>query len=233
MSRKGWSRAAGRAWCWQSPGNAGARGARVVTTGLCNACACDRRVRRARRHRAIQSRFPRRARRCRGGVVDHRPCRGLRLILSTTPAGITQEPPRRDRVRYAVAALRAALTQTARSRLLRPSLYGAACALIARLKGAKLIVQMHGIEAWPRPSRLQRAAVEAADLVLCVSRFTRACVLGWAAIAPERLVVLPNTVGEAFTPGDGSSSAGGVGTSGQTRAADGRADGLARALQGP
>jgi phosphatidylinositol alpha-1,6-mannosyltransferase len=78
------------------------------------------------------------------------------------------------------------------------------CALIARLTRAKLIVQTHGIEAWSRPLRLQRAAVEAADLVLCVSRFTRASVLGWAAIAPERLVVLPNTVGAAFTPGDGS-----------------------------
>ena len=77
-------------------------------------------------------------------------------------------------------------------------------ALIARFKGAKLIVQTHGIEAWPRPSRLRRAALEAADLVLCVSRYTRAAVLGWAAIAPERVLVLPNTVGEAFTPGDGS-----------------------------
>ena len=130
--------------------------------------------------------------------------RGLRLILSTTPAGISQDPPRRDRVRYAVAALRAALTK-------RPDLIfcghlymAPLCALIARLTRAKLIVQMHGIEAWPRPSSLHRAAVEAADLVLCVSRFTRARVLGWAAIAPERLVVLPNTVGAAFTPGDGS-----------------------------
>jgi phosphatidylinositol alpha-1,6-mannosyltransferase len=79
------------------------------------------------------------------------------------------------------------------------------CALIARLTRAKLIIQMHGIEAWPRPSRLHRVAVEAADLVLCVSRFTRSCVLGWAAIAPERLVILPNTVGAEFMPGDGSS----------------------------
>ena len=39
--------------------------------------------------------------------------------------------------------------------------------------------------------------------MLCVSRYTRARVLSWAAIAPERVIVLPNTVGEAFTPGDG------------------------------
>jgi phosphatidylinositol alpha-1,6-mannosyltransferase len=62
---------------------------------------------------------------------------------------------------------------------------------------------MHGIEAWPRPRALGQFAVEAADLVFCVSRFTRAVVLGWATIPPERVVVLPNTVAENFTPGDG------------------------------
>jgi len=63
---------------------------------------------------------------------------------------------------------------------------------------------MHGVEAWSRPSRLQRVATETADLVLCVSRYTRACVAGWAAISPERVVVLPDTVGKSFAPGDGS-----------------------------
>ena len=38
--------------------------------------------------------------------------------------------------------------------------------------------------------------------VLCVSRYTRARVLSWAAIEPERVIVLPNTVSEAFTPGE-------------------------------
>jgi phosphatidylinositol alpha-1,6-mannosyltransferase len=76
--------------------------------------------------------------------------------------------------------------------------------LIARLKGAKLVVQMHGVEAWSCPSRLQRAATETADLVLCVSRHTRACVAGWATILPERVVVVPDTVGKRFMPGDGS-----------------------------
>ena len=77
-------------------------------------------------------------------------------------------------------------------------------AKVARFKGAKLILQTHGIEAWSRPSRMRRAAVEQADLVLCVSRYTRAAVLTWAAIAPERVLVVPNTVREAFTPGDGA-----------------------------
>ena len=124
---------------------------------------------------------------------------------ATTPAGINQDPPRCSRIRYAVAAMRAALT-TRPDLIFCGHLYMAPLgALIAGLTRAKLIVQMHGIEAWPRPSRLQRAGVEAADLILCVSRYTRARVLDWASIAPEQLVVLPNTVGVAFTPGDGSS----------------------------
>lgn len=76
--------------------------------------------------------------------------------------------------------------------------------LIARLKGAKLLIQTHGIEAWPRPSRLQRASVEAADTVFSVSRYTRMAVLGWATIAPERVLVLSNTVDDRFEPRDGS-----------------------------
>jgi phosphatidylinositol alpha-1,6-mannosyltransferase len=75
-------------------------------------------------------------------------------------------------------------------------------AMAARLAGARLVIQTHGVEAWPRPGALQRRAVDRADLVLSVSRYTRAQILGWSTIAPERVAVLPDTVGEAFTPGD-------------------------------
>jgi phosphatidylinositol alpha-1,6-mannosyltransferase len=121
-----------------------------------------------------------------------------------TPSGITQKPPRSDRIPYAIAAIQVALTKRPRL-IFCGHLYMAPLgALIARLTRAKLIVQMHGIEAWTRPRRLYRSAVEAADLVLCVSRFTRSAVRGWAAIEPERIVVLPNTIREHFTPGDAS-----------------------------
>jgi phosphatidylinositol alpha-1,6-mannosyltransferase len=122
---------------------------------------------------------------------------------TATPAGITQSRPRRGRVAYAAAALLAAFRRRI-DVVFCGHLYMAPLAwLIARLKHARLVVPMHGIEAWPRPSHLQRAAAEAADLVLCVSRYTRACVVGWAAIAPERVVVVPDTVSDAMTPGDG------------------------------
>jgi phosphatidylinositol alpha-1,6-mannosyltransferase len=121
------------------------------------------------------------------------------------PAAINQIPARPGRLAYSVTALLTAFHRPI-DVVFCGHLHLAPLAwLIARLKGAKLVLQMHGIEAWPHPSRLRRAAAEAADLILCVSRHTRACVIGWAAIAPERVVVVPNTVGEAFAAGDGAS----------------------------
>jgi phosphatidylinositol alpha-1,6-mannosyltransferase len=120
------------------------------------------------------------------------------------PPGISQAAPHLGRVAYIQSALRSTLNRPV-DMVFCGHLYMAPLALlIARRHRAKLIVQMHGIEAWPRPGRLQQGAVDAADLILCVSRYTRARVIEWAAIAPERVQVLPNTVGEAFTPGGGS-----------------------------
>jgi phosphatidyl-myo-inositol dimannoside synthase len=117
-------------------------------------------------------------------------------------APINQKPGRPGRFTYSAIAVVTAFCQRI-DVVFCGHLYMAPLAwLIARLKGARLVLQMHGIEAWARPPHLQRIATEAADLVLCVSRYTRACVVGWAAIAPERVVVVPNTVADGFTPGD-------------------------------
>ena len=126
--------------------------------------------------------------------------------VSAPPERIGQTRARRGRIAYAVATLRTALFRPIDLVFCGHLFMVPLAALIARLKDAKLIIQTHGVEAWPRPSRLQRAAVESADLVLCVSRYTRAAVLSWATIAPERVLVVPNTVREAFTPGDGSTT---------------------------
>jgi phosphatidyl-myo-inositol dimannoside synthase len=120
------------------------------------------------------------------------------------PQGISQAAPHLGRIAYIQSALRGAFDRPV-DMVFCGHLYMAPLALlIARRHCAKLIIQMHGIEAWPRPGQLRQRAAEAADLILCVSRYTRARVIEWAAIAPERVLVLPNTVGEAFTPGDRS-----------------------------
>ena len=117
---------------------------------------------------------------------------------------VKQLPARAGRIVYSVAAVRTAFFQTVDVVFCGHLFMAPLAALIARLKSAKLIIQAHGIEAWPRPSRIQRTATERADLVLCVSRHTRAAVLSWSAIAPDRVLVVPNTVREVFTPCDGA-----------------------------
>jgi phosphatidylinositol alpha-1,6-mannosyltransferase len=119
------------------------------------------------------------------------------------PSNVRQHAPRPGRVAYVLGALAVAWR-------LRPDtvfcghLFMAPLGLVlARLFNARLVVQTHGFEAWTRPPELQRLAAERADLILAVSRDTRARVLAWAAIEPERVRVASNTVAEDFTPGDG------------------------------
>jgi phosphatidylinositol alpha-1,6-mannosyltransferase len=131
------------------------------------------------------------------------------------PRAIRQLCAHAGRIGYSVAALRTALVRPVDLVFCGHLFMAPLAVLIARFKGAQLIVQTHGIEAWSRPSKMQRAAVEQADLVLSVSRHTRAAVLSWATIAPERVLVVPNTVREMFTPGDGSAQRAALGLGGK------------------
>lgn len=74
-------------------------------------------------------------------------------------------------------------------------------ALLARRLRARLWMQAHGVDAWEPRSRTVGMAARTADLITCVSRFTRDRVLSWLDVEPWRVRVLPNTVGETFTPG--------------------------------
>ena len=69
------------------------------------------------------------------------------------------------------------------------------------MTGAPIWLQVHGTEAWQRPSMLRRWAVERFQLITAVSRFTRSKLLSWAAFSPAHVKVLPNTVDTRFAPG--------------------------------
>jgi phosphatidylinositol alpha-1,6-mannosyltransferase len=120
----------------------------------------------------------------------------------TAPPPIVQRKTRRSKMGYVVAAFVSALRS-------RPDVVfcghldlAPLAFRLARLRSARFVMQLHGIEAWQKPSRRRRDAVEAADLILCVSRYTHGKVMDWAAIPPERVLVIPATVSEAFAPGD-------------------------------
>ncbi len=116
------------------------------------------------------------------------------------PDSVSQYPPVSSRLVYAARAMAAGPANVVFCAHLNMVELAAA---VARHRGAKLIVQTHGVDAWTTPAPRRRAVLERADLVLAVSRFTRARVLDWAAIAPERVAVLSNTVSERFSPGTG------------------------------
>jgi phosphatidyl-myo-inositol dimannoside synthase len=74
-------------------------------------------------------------------------------------------------------------------------------AVVAKLIGARLWVQLHGVDAWQELPWLYHRSLESADLVLSVSRYTRRRLLEWLGIDPVRVKVLPNTVDPRFRPG--------------------------------
>lgn len=122
----------------------------------------------------------------------------VRSGSGATPPGIVQARAHSSRVAFAAHALAAA----GRGRwdvvfcghlFLLP-----VAAIAARLAGAPLWLQLHGIEAWRAPHSLACRLVKSVQLVTSVSRFTRERFLGWAALEPERVKVLPNTVEERF-----------------------------------
>ncbi|MGV8840404.1 MAG: glycosyltransferase family 4 protein, partial [Bauldia sp.] len=116
--------------------------------------------------------------------------------------GVTQLGARPGRAGYVAAALRVAAARRF-DIVFCGHLYAVALAdAAARIRRSRLVVQLHGIDAWAPPRPRARRAFGHADLVLAVSRFTRAAAIGWSAVPPERFVVLPNTVRDVFTPGD-------------------------------
>lgn len=136
------------------------------------------------------------------------PALGSALVLPRTggdeapPPHVTQLAARRSRWAYAASACRAAATEGPFDIVFCGHLHMAPLAAgLARSAGAHLWLQLHGIEAWERPSAVVRRAAERAALVTCVSRYTRQRFLRWARIEPEAVRVLPNTVEARFTPG--------------------------------
>ncbi|HEV2136865.1 MAG TPA: glycosyltransferase family 4 protein [Terracidiphilus sp.] len=120
------------------------------------------------------------------------------------PAGIVQRSSHAGRIAYSVAAFGEAIFHRPDIVFCGHIFMAPLAWMVARVAAAKLVIQTHGIDAWSRPSRLVRWTCEQAAIILSVSRFTRARVLDWAAIPPERVLVIPNTVSDCFKPGNGA-----------------------------
>ena len=122
--------------------------------------------------------------------------------LGPLPPRVTQKSPTMNKFGYAARALALALRQRPKVIYNAHLYHGPLSMRLARLTGAKLVSQLHGTEIWDDVPRGCIAALEASDLILTVSRDTCARTLAKARIAPEKVIVINNTVGAQFTPGD-------------------------------
>ena len=122
--------------------------------------------------------------------------------LGPMPSQVEQKPPTMNKFGYAARALALALRQRPKVIYNAHLYHGPLSMRLARLTGAKLVSQLHGTEIWDDVPRGCMAALEASDLILTVSRDTCARTLAKARIAPEKVIVINNTVGAPFTPGD-------------------------------
>jgi phosphatidylinositol alpha-1,6-mannosyltransferase len=125
-----------------------------------------------------------------------------RVVADELPDNITHLRPVASQSAYAFGAISAAVKWRPVDLVFCGHLYMAPlAAAITSLSGARLWLQLHGIECWDRPGLLVQRAAEHAHLITAVSRFTKQRFLSWADVEPQRVRVLPNTVGREFTPG--------------------------------
>lgn len=126
------------------------------------------------------------------------------------PTKVRQLAPPRGRVGYAVRTLQKVRNGSEYDLIFCGHLHLAGLAqLAARRARVPCWVHLHGIEAWEEPRGHLRRAVESADLVTAVSRYTRQRVLAWANVRPDRIKILPNTFradvfSEQATMGEGN-----------------------------
>jgi phosphatidylinositol alpha-1,6-mannosyltransferase len=128
------------------------------------------------------------------------------LADGSPPSKARQHKPRHSRIQYALQS--ASLAAARRPQLVFSGhlYHGSLARMIAKVTGAKLVSQVHGTEVWGRIQPGHLAALNASDVVLCVSQHTRSQVLSKAPELHDRLVVLPNMVGPQFNPGDRSAA---------------------------
>jgi phosphatidyl-myo-inositol dimannoside synthase len=118
------------------------------------------------------------------------------------PARIRQLSPVQGRLAYSLAALGAAIAHRPIDIVFCGHLFLMPLAtLVAKLLGARLWVQVYGIEAWQELSWLDRRLLGTAALITSCSRYTRRRLLAQIVIDPARVRVLPGTVDPRFRPG--------------------------------
>jgi phosphatidyl-myo-inositol dimannoside synthase len=128
--------------------------------------------------------------------------RACARVPGPVPRGVRQLDPVNGRLAYSMAAFRAARRYRPIELIYCGHPYMAPlAAALAKISGAKLWIQVHGVDAWEELSQPYRVGLESATLITSVSRYTRRRLLEWTSIEPARVKVLPASVDPRFKPG--------------------------------
>lgn len=118
------------------------------------------------------------------------------------PSNAVQLKPVNSRVGYSALAISRALKFKPDIIVSGHLYHGPLAVKIAKLTGARLVSQLHGTEVWSRLSRAHLVPLENSDAIFCVSRDTRQRLIEQANKLHERAIVVSNTFGAKFFPGD-------------------------------
>lgn len=121
--------------------------------------------------------------------------------LGVLPKNIRQEPAVINRFLYTKKAFQISGREKIDFIFCGHLFMAPAARIISKARGIPYWVCLYGIDAWERPSRIIQKAVDGANLVTSISRFTRRKFLSWAAISPDKVKILPVTYHEVFRPG--------------------------------
>ena len=116
-------------------------------------------------------------------------------------ANLTQKRPILARIPFAVQAVQQTLRWKPDVIYCGHVYHGPLAVLLAKISGAKLVSQLHGAEVWKSLPRRHLQPLQLSNLVLCVSRDTRARYT-MQGNRCDNSFVLANTVSPAFEPGD-------------------------------
>jgi phosphatidylinositol alpha-1,6-mannosyltransferase len=118
------------------------------------------------------------------------------------PVGVQQRCPVLGKAGFVISALRQAMNLDSGDLIVCGHIHLAPLAIaVAKASGAKTWLHLHGIEAWSEAGLAIRRSVELMSLTSVASRFTRGMFLNWSNVDPHLVKILPNVVGDRFTPG--------------------------------
>jgi glycosyltransferase involved in cell wall biosynthesis len=119
--------------------------------------------------------------------------RGGDKPIPPLPACVRQQPAVKNKILYSLRALRASLAGP--DIIICGHLFMAPLAVVLmKVCGARLWIQVHGIEAWEELPPLYQKSIVFADLITSVSRYTRRRLLHWAEVNRNTVKILPPTV---------------------------------------